>query len=167
MIHQKTRVHIDTLEETPRPSQKYVLISYLVPNVNMEKDCRAGFIVRGCYPDEESALAAFRKSDLKLNAVIAECGKPLYSTPTVKEMEQESLEVIYSHPELNQIMSSMNRRNKETVDEFENHYKESKERDFENDPEYIKECLKNAEERYSDLGKHIEDLNDQLRRQKA
>ena len=121
------RVHIDTLEDDSiKSSQKFVLLSYLVPGFNMSSECTPGFIIRGVFPDKESAQAAFRKSKLKLNAVIAECGKPLIAAPTEKQMQDPELECVYSNSELQEILSSCSKKNRDLVDEFENHRLESK-----------------------------------------
>ncbi len=151
-------MHIDSLEDVIKPSMKYTLIAYLVPGYNMDESCRPGILIRGCYPDQESAKAAHRKFDNKLTSTIVETGRPLPACPTVSEMQETPS--IYSDPELDEILGSMQRMERENAEEFENHRRERKENavDENSDPEYLESCIKIAEEKRAEIDAHIDEL---------
>lgn len=120
------RIHVDRLEDPVIPSQKYTLISYLVPDHNIEAGVRPGFMVRGSFPDIESATAAASQFAVKLDTVVVETGRVVPSCPTIEEMK--SCPQKYSESELDDLVGGLNKRNKEANEQFDRHCEESKTR---------------------------------------
>lgn len=120
------RVHIDVLEDPVRPSQKYTLVAFLVPGHNIEESCKPGILIRGSFPDIESATAAANAFEVKLDTVVVETGRAFPACPTIEEMR--SCPQTYSDSQLNEIVSGLNRSNEVAETEFERHRTETREK---------------------------------------
>jgi hypothetical protein len=120
------RIHIDTLEDPISPSQKYTLVSYLVPGHNIDENARPGLLIRGSYPDTESAEAAVKTLPVKLDTVVVETGRVIPACPTKEEMR--TCPQRFEEPELNDLIAGMNSRNMSAETQFKQHCDESKNR---------------------------------------
>lgn len=113
------RIHVDTLEDRISPSQKYTLISYLVPGHNIEPNARPGFMIRGSYPDVESATAAAHNLEVKLDTVVVETGRAVPACPSIEEMK--SCPRRYEEDELNNLIAGLNDRSAKAEEQFKQH----------------------------------------------
>lgn len=157
-MHHVPRRHVDTLEDPISPSQKYTLISYLVPGHNIEEKARPGLLIRGSFPDVESAIAATHKLELKLDTVVVETGRVIPACPTAEEMR--TCPQRFEEPELNDIIAGMNTRNDEAGEQFREHCKETKNR--KDTREDLVNYVTTAEKQVKDAGDYLALMKKQL-----
>jgi len=105
------RINVDSIEDPIVASQKYTLLSYLVPGYNMDERFRGGVIVRGAFPDTESAKEGVYALPLQLHTMVAVTGRPTPSRPTQNQMEE--CPRIYREKELQEIVGDLDKRNEE------------------------------------------------------
>lgn len=152
------RIHIETLEDPIRPSQKYTLVSYLVPGYNCDEKSRPGILIRGSFPDTESAAAAAQAFELQLNTVVVETGRALPACPTVEEMQ--SCPQRYDETELNELVSGLNEKNLAAEKEFKQHCAATKE--HEDTLEDLENYVQVAEQKKNDAIEYLALMKKQL-----
>jgi hypothetical protein len=158
----QSRMHMAELFDPVIEHQKITLISYIVPGHNCDAKSRPAIMIRGSFPDTESAQRAAKAfKNQSLNTYAVETGKIIPACPTVDEMD--GVPAIYSDSELNEIMGGINKRNEEANQAFEEHCSASRDRKTET-PETLMKSIDSVIKEIKEKEAHLDLLRSELNR---
>jgi hypothetical protein len=159
--HQE-RKHMMELVDPVIEHQRFTNISYIIPGFNCDPSSRPGIMIRGSFPDEESATRHAKALKIKsLNVYSVETGKAIPSCPTVEEME--SVPRTYVEEELNEIVGGISKRNAEADKAFEEHCSTMRDTKSES-PETIERSIDLVMKEVKDKLSHVDFLKSELKK---
>lgn len=161
-IMTRERRHMQEFADPIIDHQKYTLVSYIVPGYNCEESSRPGMMIRGSFPDVESAVRYAKSFKIKsFNTYAVETGKIIPSCPSVAEMD--SVPAMYAEKELDDIMGGIAKRKEEADQAFEEHCATTRQKKSES-PEDIRKSIEAVTKEIKDKEDHILFLKSELQK---
>ena len=118
-------------------------------------------MLRGTYPDEESATRAAKSFPVQiLNTYMVETGRVLPACPTIEEMN--TLPAQYREEELNEIVGGITKRNADAASAFETHRQDLREKKGPTEEEMLK-SIEVAEKELKEKEEYLEFLKNEYK----